>query len=209
MEHASGFTLPNSGHNRDAEASKMGMWLFLFTELLLFGGLFVVYMVYRMLNHDAFLLSSFELNVTMGTINTVVLLVSSMTIAMSITAIQKGDKQLSIKLLTATLLLSLVFMVIKYFEWSAKIHHGMFPGMDFYNNMPKGEALFFFLYFIMTGLHALHIIIGAVFIAVVIYRTKNGQVTAEKYTLTENAGLYWHLVDLIWIYLFPLFYLIH
>lgn len=209
MEHLSGFVLPNSGHNRDDEASKMGMWLFLFTELLLFGGLFIVYMVYRMLNHEAFLLSSFELNVTLGTINTVVLLVSSMTIAMAITAIQKGDKKTSVRLLLTTLGLSLVFLVIKYFEWSAKIHHGLFPGMDFYNNLPKGEALFFFLYFIMTGLHALHIVIGAVLIGVVVHRTRQNKVNQEKYALTENAGLYWHLVDLIWIYLFPLFYLIH
>ncbi len=209
MEHSSGFSLPNSGHNRDAEASKMGMWLFLFTELLLFGGLFVVYMVYRLLNHEAFLLSSFELNVTMGTFNTVVLLVSSMTVAMSITAIQKGNAALSIRLLFVTLGAAVVFMVVKYFEWSAKIHHGLFPGQLVFDNLPKGEGLFFFLYFFMTGLHALHIIIGAVLIAVVIYRTRKGLITAEKYTLTENAGLYWHLVDLIWIYLFPLFYLIH
>jgi cytochrome c oxidase subunit III len=209
MDHASGFVLPNSGHNRDAEASKMGMWLFLFTEILLFGGLFIVYMVYRMMNSDAFLLSSFELNVTMGTINTVVLLVSSMTIAMSITAIQKGNVKLSVNLLFMTLAAALVFMIIKYFEWSAKIHHGLFPGMEHFENLPKGEGLFFYLYFFMTGLHALHIIIGAILIAVVIYRTKKGVITAERYTLTENAGLYWHLVDLIWIYLFPLFYLIH
>lgn len=209
MQNVSDFTLPNSGHNRDAEASKMGMWLFLFTELLLFGGLFIVYMIYRMLNHDAFLLSSFKLSVPLGTTNTIVLLVSSMTIAMSITAIQKNNRQLSIKLLTATIILSVVFLVIKYFEWSSKIHHGLFPGMDYYNSLPKGESLFFFLYFFMTGLHALHIIIGAVFIGVVIHKTRNGRITPENFTLTENAGLYWHLVDFIWIYLFPLFYLIH
>ncbi len=209
MEHHTGLVLPNSGHNRDDEASKMGMWLFLFTELLLFGGLFIVYMVYRMLNHESFLISSFELNVTMGTINTVVLLFSSMTIAMAITAIQKGDRDKAVKLLITTLLLSLVFLVIKYFEWSAKIHHGLFPGMDYYKLLPKGEALFFFLYFIMTGLHALHIIIGGILIGVVLRRTQRGEVNREKYALAENAGLYWHLVDLIWIYLFPLFYLIH
>ncbi len=209
MEHTSGFSLPNSGHNRDAEASKMGMWLFLFTELLLFGGLFIVYMVYRSLNPESFLLASFELDVALGTFNTVVLLVSSMTIAMSITAIQLGDAKKSILLLYTTLLLALVFLVVKYFEWSAKIHHGFFPGLDVYENLPPGESLFFFLYFFMTGLHALHIIIGGIIIAVVIYRTKKGLVDKDKYTLTENAGLYWHLVDLIWIYLFPLFYLIH
>ncbi len=209
MEHATGFVLPNSGHNRDAEASKFGMWLFLFTELLLFGGLFLVYMIYRLLNPEAFLLASFELSIPLGTINTVVLLVSSMTIAMAITAIQKNDSRLSVILLAITVALSLVFMVIKYFEWSDKISYGYFPGMEVYNSLPPGEALFFFLYFFMTSLHALHVIIGAVLIGVVIYRTQKGLVTAEKYTLTENAGLYWHLVDLIWIFLFPLLYLIH
>ncbi|HOI31517.1 MAG: cytochrome c oxidase subunit 3 family protein [Bacteroidales bacterium] len=209
MEHTSGFSLPNSGHNRDAEASKMGMWLFLFTELLLFGGLFIVYMVYRSLNPESFLLASFELDVTMGTFNTIVLLVSSMTIAMSITAIQTGNAKKSILLLYTTLGLAIVFLIVKYFEWSAKIHHGLFPGFEVYDNLPPGESLFFFLYFFMTGLHALHIIIGGIIISVVIHRTNKGLVNKEKYTLTENAGLYWHLVDLIWIYLFPLFYLIH
>ncbi|NOU46856.1 MAG: cytochrome c oxidase subunit 3 family protein [Bacteroidales bacterium] len=209
MKHHSGLVLPNSGHNRDAEASKLGMWLFLFTEFLLFGGLFIVYMVYRMLNPEAFLAASFQLNVTMGSINTIVLLISSMTIAMSITAIQLGNSKKSIQLLMITVAASLVFMVIKYFEWSAKIHHGLFPGMAVFNQLPKGESLFFYLYFFMTGLHALHILIGATFIGVVIHRTKSGRLNAGNYSLTENAGLYWHLVDIIWIYLFPLFYLIH
>lgn len=209
MEHTHGFSLPNSGHNRDAEASKMGMWLFLFTELLLFGGLFIVYMVYRSLNPEAFLLASFELDVWMGTFNTVVLLVSSMVIAMSITAIQKGNSKLSIQLLILTVVLAIVFLIVKYFEWSAKIHHGLFPGQAVYESLPPGESLFFFLYFFMTGLHALHIIIGGVIIGFAIYRTKKGLINKDNYSLTENSGLYWHLVDLIWIYLFPLFYLIH
>jgi cytochrome c oxidase subunit III len=206
MEH---FVLPNSGHARDPEASKLGMWLFLFTELILFGGLFIVYMVYRAMNPEAFLLASFELNVKMGTINTIVLLTSSMTIAMSITALQKGKKQLSLYLMWATIAFALVFMVIKYFEWSAKIHHGLFPGGELYNSLPSGEGLFFFLYFFMTGLHALHILIGGAFIMVVIAKVKKNKVTGERISLLENSGLYWHLVDVIWIYLFPLFYLIH
>jgi cytochrome c oxidase subunit 3 len=201
--------LPNSGHNRDAEANKFGMWLFLFTELLIFGGLFIVYMVYRMLNHEAFLLSSFELNVGLGTVNTVVLLVSSMTIAMAVSAIQMGQARRSSMLLWITCALAGVFLIIKYFEWSAKIGHGLFPGMDYYNNLPTGERLFFFLYYMLTGLHALHIIIGIIIIGFTIRQTNNGTLTSEKHSLTENAGLYWHLVDLIWIYLFPLFYLIH
>lgn len=207
MNHS--FTLPNSGHNFDAKASKLGMWLFLYTELLLFGGLFLVYMVYRFLNQDAFLEASYELNVWMGTINTIILLTSSMTVAMSITALQKGDKKLSIILLWITIVAALAFLVIKYFEWSAKFEHGLFPGMEHYDAMPVGERLYFYLYFFMTGLHALHVIVGGIFIIVVIKKIENGSVNQERYSLLENSGLYWHLVDLVWIYLFPLFYLIH
>jgi len=206
MEH---FVLPNSGHNFDAKSSKMGMWLFLYTELLLFGGLFLVYMLYRYANQDAFLLASFELNVWMGTINTIVLLTSSMTIAMSITALQKGNNKLAINLAWFTILAALVFLVIKYFEWGAKFDHGYFPGMDHYNELPHGERLYFYLYFFMTGLHGLHVIVGGIFIAIVIKRIKSGHVNKNRISLLENSGLYWHLVDLIWIYLFPLFYLIH
>ena len=207
MNHT--FTLPNSGHNFDAKASKLGMWLFLYTELLLFGGLFLVYMVYRFLNQEAFLEASYELNVWMGTINTVILLTSSLTIAMSITALQKGDKKLSVILLWATIAAALAFLVIKYFEWSAKFEHGLFPGMEHYDALPVGERLYFYLYFFMTGLHALHVIVGAVFILVVVKKINNGSVNQKRYSLLENSGLYWHLVDLVWIYLFPLFYLIH
>lgn len=207
QEHA--FVLPNSGHNFDAKSSKMGMWLFLYTELLLFGGLFLVYMIYRYLNQDAFLLASFELNVWMGTVNTIILLTSSMTIAMSITALQKGNEKLSINLAWLTIFAALAFIAIKYFEWGAKFEHGLFPGMDHYNDLPLGERLYFYLYFFMTGLHALHVIVGAVFILFVIVGIQNNKVTQDRYSLLENSGLYWHLVDLIWIYLFPLFYLIH
>lgn len=203
------FTLINSGHHRDDEASKMGMWLFLFTELLLFGGLFLVYTIYRYMNPEAFLKASYELNLVIGSINTVVLLTSSMTIAMSITALQKGNTRLSILLLVITLLAAVIFAVNKYFEWSAKIHHGIFPGFDHYNELAKGEKLFFFLYFFMTGLHAVHVIVGAVFIGFVIYYIKKGKIRQDRFIMLENSGLYWHLVDLIWIFLFPLFYLIH
>ena len=203
------FVLPNSGHNFDAKASKMGMWLFLYTELLLFGGLFLVYMVYRALNPDEFLLASLELNVWMGTINTVILLTSSLTIAMALSALQMGKNKLAVNLSWLTILAALGFLVIKYFEWGAKFEHGLFPGMEHYDGLPLGERLYFYLYFFMTGLHALHVIVGAIFILVVIKKIQNGKVTQEKFSLLENSALYWHLVDLIWIYLFPLFYLIH
>jgi len=185
------------------------MWLFIFTEILLFGGLFIVYAVYRYQNQTAFHLAGEELNVTIGAINTVVLLISSMTIAMSITAMQKGDRRLSKILLYITILLALVFMVNKYFEWGAKFEHGIFPGSDYLLNLSRGDILYFGLYFTMTGLHAFHIIVGAVFIGFVIHYINKGRVAPDRWQLLENAGLYWHLVDLIWIFLFPLFYLIH
>ncbi len=203
------FALPNSGHNRDDASSKMGMWLFLFTELLLFGGLFLVYMIYRFIYHEDFLEASYNLNVLMGTVNTIVLLTSSMTVAMSITAMQKGNAKLAVRLIWVTIFAAGIFLVIKYFEWSAKIEHGLLPGMEHYSSLANGERLFFFLYFFMTGLHGLHVIIGGIFLLYVIRRIQKQEITKDKYMLLENSGLYWHLVDLIWIYLFPLFYLIH
>jgi cytochrome c oxidase subunit III len=203
------FVLVNSGHNRDDEASKLGMWLFLFTELLLFGGLFLVYTIYRYLNAEAFLHASYNLNVIMGATNTVVLLTSSWTVAMAVTAIQKGDIRLSMKLIYATIFFALVFLVIKYFEWSAKIEHGLFPGMEHYNQLPPPEKLFFFLYYFMTGLHGLHVIVGGIFLGFVLKAIKKQETSPGNYIFLENAALYWHLVDVIWIFLFPLFYLIH
>jgi len=203
------FVLPNSGHHRDDMSSKMGMWLFLFTELLLFGGLFLVYMIYRFKYHDAFLHASYDLNVWFGGVNTIVLLASSMSVAMSITAMQKGNAKLSKNLIWLTIIAAGIFLVIKSFEWSAKFEHGLFPGMEHYNSMGNGERLFFFLYFFMTGLHALHVIIGAIFLYFIIRAIQKQKVRQDKYMFLENGGLYWHLVDLIWIYLFPLFYLIH
>jgi cytochrome c oxidase subunit 3 len=195
--------------HRDDTASKIGMWLFIFTEILLFGGLFIVYAVYRYRNQVAFHLAGEELNVIIGAINTVVLLVSSATIAMAITAMQQGKKKLSLRLLWITLFLAAVFMVNKYFEWGAKFDHGLYPGSDLLYSLSQGDILFFGLYFAMTGLHALHIIVGGVFIGFVIYYIRKGKVHETRWQLLENAGLYWHLVDLIWIFLFPLFYLIH
>ena len=203
------FVLVNSGHNRDDEASKFGMWLFLFTELLLFGGLFLVYVVYRYLNAEAFLHASYELDVILGTINTIVLLTSSLTVAMSITAMQKGQTKLSVWLIITTILFALTFLVIKYFEWSAKFEHGLFPGMDHYTHLEPGAKLFFFLYFFMTGLHGLQVIVGGILLGFVIRSIRKGGVTKDRFVFLENGGLYWHLVDIIWIFLFPLFYLIH
>jgi cytochrome c oxidase subunit 3 len=194
--------------HRDDEGSKLGIWLFIFTELLFFGGLFITYAVYRHGNTQAFHLAAEQLDVSIGTINTVILLISSMTIAMATTAIQKKDKRTTLILIWVTLILALVFLVNKYFEWSAKIDHGIWPGSPLLEELGRGDTLFFGLYFFMTGLHALHIIIGMVLIAVILVQVRKNKITFDNFQLLENGGLYWHLVDLIWIFLFPLFYLI-
>jgi len=197
-----------SNEHRDDIGSKMGMWLFIFTELLLFGGLFITYSVYRYLHPEAFHLASQELDVSIGTINTIILLISSATIAMSVTAIQQKKKKLSLGLIAATIILAAVFLVNKYFEWGAKFEHGIFPGSEYLDQLGYGDILFFGLYFFMTGLHAFHIIIGMVVLGFMYVYVSNGRLTHDNFQLLENGGLYWHLVDLIWIFLFPLFYLI-
>jgi cytochrome c oxidase subunit III len=194
--------------HRDDETSKTGMWLFLFTEMLLFGGLFIVYTVYRYRNPVAFHLAAQELSVLIGTINTIILLISSTTIAMSITAIQKQNKKLALLLLGITIILGMAFLVNKYFEWGEHIKEHIYPGSSILALRGHGDVLFYGLYFFMTGLHALHIIIGLVFIMVITVSIIKDKITSENYVLLENSGLYWHLVDLIWIFLFPLFYLI-
>jgi cytochrome c oxidase subunit 3 len=194
--------------HRDDIASKIGMWLFIFTELLLFAGLFIVYSVYRYNNAQAFHLAAEELDVAIGTINTVILLISSMTVAMSITAIQKGDKKLALIFLGTTIVLALVFLVNKYFEWGAKFEHGLGPGSQSLADLGHGDVLFFGLYFFMTGLHAFHIIVGMIILLVVFFRVNSNKIGPDNFVHLENGGLYWHLVDVIWIFLFPLFYLI-
>lgn len=194
--------------HRDDLASKTGMWLFLFTEMLLFGGLFVVYSVYRYRNPMAFHLAAHELSVVIGTINTIILLTSSATIAMSITAIQKKNKKLALVFLAITIFLGLAFLVNKYFEWGEHIKEHIYPGSPVLALRGQGDVLFYGLYFFMTGLHALHIIIGLIFIGIITGKIVKNKITYNNHVLLENSGLYWHLVDMIWIFLFPLFYLI-
>ncbi len=194
--------------HRDDVASRMGMWLFLFTELLLFGGMFILYSVYRYNNPDAFHLAAKELNTIIGTFNTAILLTSSLTMALSITAIQRNNKSLSIFFQLITVVLALGFMVNKYFEWGAKFHHGIYPGSNELLSKPAGEVLFFGLYYVMTGLHGIHVLIGIGLILFMTYYTVKDIITKDNYMKLESAGLYWHLVDIIWIFLFPLFYLI-
>ncbi len=194
--------------HRNDDASKLGMWLFIFTELLLFGGLFLVYSIYRAQYPHNFHEGSLELSVTIGAINTIVLLFSSMTIAMALTAMQRNNKKLAMTMIVVTLVMAVVFLINKYFEWGAKFHHGLYPGSDLMALLERGHLLYFSLYFFMTALHAFHIIVGMVLLIVVLLRVKSNRIHAHKYVLLENGALYWHLVDLIWIFLFPLLYLI-
>lgn len=194
--------------HRDDEASKLGMWLFIFNELLFFGGLFITYAVFRYIHAQAFHFASKELDVGLGAINTVILLISSATIAMSVSTTQMGNKKLTLALLSTTFILGFIFLVNKYFEWGAKIEHGLFPSSEMLAELGAGDTMFFGLYFAMTGLHAIHILVGLVLIAITIRKVMKNQINDDKHVFQENIGLYWHLVDVIWVFLFPLFYLI-
>ena len=194
--------------HREDEGSRMGMWLFLFTEVILFGGLFAVYAVYRFMNPEAFHAGSGHLDLIMGAVNTVVLLTSSLTVALSISAIQLGKIKQSLMFIGLTVAFAATFMVNKYFEWGAKIDHGLLPGTDHFYELDKGEAMFYYLYYFMTGLHGVHVIVGTILLIIMAVKIYQKKLTSTNFTLLENSGLYWHLVDVIWIFLFPLLYLI-
>lgn len=209
MNNNSPVAVAEAGHHRDDTGSRLGMWLFLFTELILFGGLFIVYAVYRFQHTEEFHLAARELDTFVGTVNTIILLTSSLTVALSINAIRKGNRGLSATLVGVTVVFALAFLVNKFFEWSHKFEHGIYPGSPELLNKPGGEILYFALYFVMTGLHALHVIIGMVLLLVFLTMILRGSINKDSYVRLEAGGLYWHLVDVIWIFLFPLFYLLH
>ncbi|MBL8148809.1 MAG: cytochrome c oxidase subunit 3 family protein [Blastocatellia bacterium] len=198
-----------SDAEQQVEASKLGMWLFLVTEVLLFGGLFVAFAAMRSLHYESFHEGHEHLSKTLGIINTVVLILSSFTMALGVHASQTNQKKKLINYLVVTLLCALTFLVIKYFEYSEKFHHGLLPGRYFTAHHENPHvSIFFGLYFLMTGLHGIHIIAGMSAIGWVLWRAIKGHFNSEYYTPVENVGLYWHLVDLVWIYLFPLLYLL-
>ncbi len=195
---------------QQADSAKLGMWIFLLTEVLMFSGMFCAYTYLRSANEQMFIEAHKQLDVTLGTINTFVLITSSVTVALAVRAIQLGKQKQTAALLFGTLLLAGVFLVIKYFEYSHKFDLGQLPGKYYTFEGLKGTNphLFFGIYFGMTGIHALHVIGGIGVIAWMLRRTLRGDFSSAYYTPIECTGLYWHLVDLIWIYLFPLLYLI-
>ncbi|HES59372.1 MAG TPA: cytochrome c oxidase subunit 3 family protein [Caldithrix sp.] len=199
-----------SESEQQRESAKLGMWIFLITEVLLFSGLFTFYAIYRSWYPDMFINAHQHLNVALGTLNTIVLITSSLTIALAIRSMQLNNRRQTIILLITTLALAAIFLVVKYFEYSHKFHLGQLPGKFYTFTGIKGTNphVFFSVYFMLTGLHGIHVIAGMIAIGWVLHRTINNHFSAEYYTPIENAGLYWHLVDLVWIYLFPLLYLI-
>lgn len=195
-------------HHKDYAGAKLGMWLFLFTEILLFGGLFLLYAAYLHRYGPDFHHASQALDKTVGGLNTLVLITSSLFMALSITAVQQGEKKRCLLFLALTIAMAGAFMVNKFFEWSAKFAHGVYPDSAHLASLPQGEQVFYGLYFTMTGLHGVHVVVGAAVLGLVMLQVRRDKVNAGDYVLLENSGLYWHIVDLVWIFLFPLFYLI-
>jgi cytochrome c oxidase subunit III len=192
----------------DYPGKKIGMWFFLFTELLFFGGLFLLYAIFRYRFPADFHAGAAAEKLVLGAVNTAVLLTSSLAMALAIAALRRGQPRRSIFFQATTIALGVVFLVIKGIEWGAKIAAGIYPNGPTLLKMPDGRILFFGLYFTMTGLHALHVIVGIVLIAFMVGYTRRNLIHAGNFSRLENAGLFWHFVDIVWIYLFPLFYLI-
>ncbi len=236
-----GFHDPHLAHHfedrsQQDEAHSLGIWVFLATEIMFFGGLFLAFTIYHVLYPDAFGLASSRLDVTWGVINTIVLLFSSFTMAMAVHSAQVGNQKKLIGFLVVTLLCAVAFMGIKSIEWTEKFQHHLVPGpnFEFVLNDPHAAAaghplstqhmeaalardphverhaqMFFVIYFCLTGLHGVHVIIGMGVIIWMIIRARKREFSSQWSTPIELTGLYWHLVDVIWIYLFPLIYLIH
>ena len=213
-ENQEPYGLDNShGHPGHAKA-RIGMWLFLFTEVLLFGGLFLLYSVYRSNFPEDFHFCANNLDTLMGALNTLILLTSSLTMVLAAANLERKNRKYAAIFLSATILFGLLFLVNKYIEWSAKIGHGFYPNSEVLQQHTAGENIFYSLYYLMTGLHGLHVLIGIVLLTVMLFLVrKTGKANPEEELdrlniKVENSGLYWHLVAVIWIFLFPLFYLI-
>jgi cytochrome c oxidase subunit 3 len=193
------------------ESNRMGVWLFLVTEILFFGGLFCAFAVFRSWYYPAFLEAHHHLDKVLGATNTLVLITSSLTMALAVRSAQTNNKKATTILLLITLACAATFMVIKYFEYAHKFHDGLLPGKYFTAEgfqTGKDAGLFFAVYFMLTGVHGTHVLVGMGLITWILIRNQKGQFSQRYYSPVENVGLYWHLVDLVWIFLFPLLYLV-
>ena len=192
------------------DAAELGMWIFLATEVLFFGGLFLAYAVYRARYEPEFATASSRLNVRLATLNTAILLSSSLTMALAVHFATIARRKLLVRMLAATLLLGVVFLGIKFSEWHAEYVEGLVPFLPIgiHSKVAAPEKLFFDLYFLMTGLHAVHMIVGVVFLLMFILLARRGLVEGVRSTRVHILGLYWHFVDIVWVFLYPLLYLI-
>ena len=221
--HGDGHHNPFLAHHFDTpahqfDAAKFGMWIFICTEILMFGGLFVAYGLFRGQEPEIFHAAHERLDKIMGAVNTVVLLFSSLTAALAVRQSQVGDRKWTTRWIVITLLCACAFLVIKFFEYQHKVHDGLLPGHYFTAHLaqhahhghvlPYRAHMFFALYFMMTGLHGVHVLIGMGVLTWALRRNLNGKINKEHFTPVEIGALYWHLVDLVWIYLFPLLYLV-
>ena len=197
-------------YEQQRQASYLGMWLFLAQEIMFFGGLFMAYIVYRLSHPDAFAAGSHELDITLGAVNTAVLIGSSLTMALAVRAAQTGRRKAIVVFLLATIVLGGVFLGVKTVEYSHKWHEHHVPGPHFEweGADAPGVEMFFNLYFAMTGLHALHMVVGIGILLVMVVFAWRGAFTPENHNFVEGMGLYWHFVDIVWIFLFPLLYLL-
>jgi cytochrome c oxidase subunit 3 len=193
------------------ESATLGMWLFLVTEIMFFGGLITCYVVYRNLYVEGFIAASKELNLWLGAANTAVLICSSLTMAMAVHCAQLGKRKATVVFLILTVILGCAFLGVKAVEYHEKFTHHHVPGPNFHfeeAEYARPAQMFFSLYFAMTGLHALHMVIGVGLMSWLIYHASRGRYSPQYYSPVEMCGLYWHFVDIVWIFLFPFLYLI-
>ena len=211
--HVPGLAHHWDSHEQQQEASFFGMWVFLITEIMFFGGLFTAYVIYRTANQEAFALASNQLSIQWGAFNTVVLIGSSLTMALAVWAASTGRRKATVGFIFGTIVLGTVFLGVKAIEYSHKFHEHLVPGPGFdASHFPEAMAnsaqMFFNLYFLMTGLHALHMIIGIGILVWLMVLAWRGRFSPENHNFVEGVGLYWHFVDIVWIFLFPLLYLL-
>jgi cytochrome c oxidase subunit 3 len=199
---------PVTDHRNDYGGAKLGFWIFLLTEAMMFGTLFLLFAIYFYRHTETFVASSGDLNVWLGGVNTVILLLSTYTMGLGTLMMRRGKVRVSAMLVAGTAVMAVIFLGIKALEWSLEIGHGFYPGSGVLDAMDKGEILFFGLYFVMTGLHGLHVIAGAALMSWVLLLIRSGGVRPDHTIVMKNVTLYWDFVHLVWIVLFPLFYMI-
>ncbi|EEF61940.1 cytochrome c oxidase subunit III [Pedosphaera parvula Ellin514] len=191
------------------EAALLGIWTFLATEILFFGGLFLGYIVYRHTYHESWVVASQQTNLLYGTINTAILLTSSFTMALGVRAAQQGRNQILFRYLLVTIFFAIAFMGVKAAEYTEDIREHLVPGPSFSLKGAAQGELFFVFYWAMTGLHAIHVLVGIGVLSVMAFLAFQRRFDKDYYTPVELSGLYWHFVDIVWIFLYPLIYLIN